>query len=85
MIGTKTSARRVLTVLGTVGIALAMNAGAAHAAGGKGATECSAAGNPATSPNPGLMIREHQPFGGNGNDGSNPGFNFNGFSGCKPS
>jgi hypothetical protein len=84
MIGMKTSARRGLAVLGAVGVALAMTGGVAHAAGGNGASECSNAGNPATSPNPGLMIREHLPFGGNGNDGSNPGFNFNGFSGCKP-
>ena len=84
MQGMKWSARRGLAVLGTAGIALVMAAGTAHAAGGKGASECSVAGNPATSPNPGLMIREHQPFGGNGNDGSNPGFNFSGFSACKP-
>ncbi|MGZ4690301.1 MAG: hypothetical protein ACXV9P_06230 [Acidimicrobiia bacterium] len=70
--------------MGVVGIALAMSGGPAHAAGGNGASGCSVAGNPATNPNPGAMIREHQPFGGNGNDGSNPGFNFNGFSGCKP-
>lgn len=66
------------------GITLAMSPATAHAAGGGGASECSFAGNPASAPNPGTMIREHQPFGGNGNDGSNPGFNFNGFSGCKP-
>jgi hypothetical protein len=58
--------------------------GAAHAAGGSGASQCSFAGNPATDLNPGAMIRENQPSGGNGNDGSNPGFNFNGFSGCRP-
>ena len=64
--------------------ATVIGAGTAHAAGGNGATICSSAGNPATDPNPGAMIREHQPFGGNGNDGANPGFNFHGFSGCKP-
>ena len=62
-----------------------LGAGTADAAGGKGASECSFAGNPATDPNPGLLIRVNQPFGGNGNDGSNPGFNFNGVSfGCRP-
>lgn len=70
-----------VSVLGLTGIS---GLGTALAAGGNGASGCSAAGNPATDPNPGAMLREHQPFGGNGNDGSNPGFNFNGFSGCKP-
>jgi hypothetical protein len=77
--------RRRIVILGAVVLgAVGLSGTAAGAAGGKGATECSAAGNPATSPNPGAMIREHLPFGGNGNDGSNPGFNFNGFSGCSP-
>ena len=65
-------------------VATMIGAGTADAAGGGGASQCSFAGNPSTDPNPGAMIREHLPFGGNGNDGSNPGFNFNGFSGCKP-
>ncbi|MGZ6911651.1 MAG: hypothetical protein ACXVJX_18555 [Acidimicrobiia bacterium] len=83
MLGTRLvgAALVLATALGatvTIGIT------AAGAAGGAGATQCSAAGNPAVDPNPGAMIREHLPFGGNGNDGSNPGFNFNGFSGCKP-
>ena len=68
----------------TVGLVTMLGTGPASAAGGSGASQCSYAGNPAVDPNPGLMIRVHQPFGGNGNDGSNPGFNFNGFSGCKP-
>jgi hypothetical protein len=77
--------RGLAVVAATLGLAAVTGGGTALAAGGNGATECSLAGNPATDPNPGAMIREHQPFGGNGNDGSNPGFNFNGFSGCKPS
>ncbi len=69
------------TALGTTAVGITAAAGA----GGKGASECSYAGNPAVNPNPGAMINEHLPFGGNGNDGSNPGFNFNGMSsGCKP-
>lgn len=80
--------RRSRYALGVLVSALGLTAvaghGSAFAAEGNGASECSAAGNPATDPNPGAMIREHQPFGGNGNDGSNPGFNANGFSGCKP-
>jgi hypothetical protein len=79
-----TSVQRLLLVVVAVTALLGIGVAPANAAGGAGATECSYAGNPATDPNPGLMIREHQPFGGNGNDGSNPGFNFNGFSGCKP-
>lgn len=71
-------------VVSALGLAVTAGPGTAVAAGGNGASECSVAGNPATDPNPGAMIREHQPFGGNGNDGSNPGFNFAGFSGCKP-
>lgn len=84
MFGSTTTRVRSIAAIGVMGVAFAMTGGAAHAAGGNGASECSIAGNPATSPNPGVMIREHLPFGGNGNDGSNPGFNFQGFSGCKP-
>jgi hypothetical protein len=80
----KAITRRLSAAAAAVGMATVLGAGTAHAAGGNGATECSNAGNPATTINPGALIREHQPFGGNGNDGSNPGFNFNGFSGCKP-
>jgi len=76
--------RNIAVFVAAIGVATSMGVGAAHAAGGGGASECSYAGNPAVAPNPGLMIRVNQPFGGNGNDGSNPGFNFNGFSGCKP-
>ncbi len=68
----------------TLGATSAIGITIAGAAGGAGASQCSVAGNPAVNPNPGLMIRENLPFGGNGNDGSNPGFNFNGFSSCKP-
>ena len=76
--------QRWTAVVGTIGIALAMSGGTAYAAGGNGASGCSIAGNPATNPNPGVIIREHQPFGGNGNGGSNPGFAGPGFSACKP-
>ncbi len=83
MLGSKL-VRVTLAITATLGATAAFGVGAAGAAGGSGASQCSYAGNPATDPNPGSMIREHLPFGGNGNDGSNPGFNFNGFSGCKP-
>lgn len=73
-----------LALATTLGGTAVIGMTSAGAAGGGGASECSFAGNPAVDPNPGSMIREHLPFGGNGNDGSNPGFNFNGFSGCKP-
>lgn len=76
--------RGLVVFVSVLGLTAALGFGTAFAAGGNGASGCSVAGNPATDPNPGAMIREHQPFGGNGNDGSNPGFNFNGFSGCKP-
>ena len=73
-----------LALATTLGATVAIGITPAGAAGGAGASQCSSAGNPAVDPNPGSMIREHLPFGGNGNDGSNPGFNFNGMSGCKP-
>lgn len=81
----RTSSKKLLVAfVAPLAVATIVATGTASAAGGGGASDCSVAGNPATEPNPGAMIREHQPFGGNGNDGSNPGFNFNGFSGCKP-
>ncbi|MDP3714661.1 MAG: hypothetical protein Q8R60_19515 [Mycobacteriales bacterium] len=74
----------VWVIVSALGLVMTAGSGTAVAAGGNGVSGCSVAGNPATDPNPGSMVREHQPFGGNGNDGSNPGFNFAGFSGCKP-
>jgi hypothetical protein len=74
----------VWVIVSALGLVMTAGSGTAVAAGGDGASGCSVAGNPATDPNPGSMVREHQPFGGNGNDGSNPGFNVAGFSGCKP-
>ena len=76
--------RGVVVVVAAIGVATSMGVGTAYASGGGGASECSVAGNPSVDPNPGAMIRANQPFGGNGNEGSNPGFNLNGFSGCKP-
>ena len=81
---TKIRVKRWSMFVAAAAVATIIGAGTADAAGGKGASQCSIAGNPATDPNPGAMIRENQPFGGNGNDGANPGFNFHGFSGCKP-
>ena len=84
MVNAGRTKRGLVVLVSALGLVAAVGSGTAFAAGGTGASECSAAGNPATDPNPGAIIRAYQPFGGNGNDGSNPGFNFNGFSGCKP-
>jgi hypothetical protein len=80
------SLRRVF-VAGALALVLSgAAANPAGAAGGQGASTCSQAGSELS---PGIMIdarrREIGGFGGNGNAGDNPGFNFAGMSSfCNP-
>jgi len=80
--------KRVLVITALSAVAVAgVGVGAAAAAGGSGNSLCSNNGNPNAAPyvNVGSMIREHLPFGGSGNDGSNPGFAGPGASpACSP-